>query len=116
MEQLSEDIKPLYDKNYAICIMAGTTRAGKALAYDLNELGMNAVFCENMPSEFQKGVVTVINGSLNWGFQLSDISFALITHVKAFQKKKKNRAINSKNAIHSLDELSVIILFTMCTE
>ncbi len=107
MEQLSEDIKPLYDKNYAICIMAGTTRAGKALAYDLNELGMNAVFCENMPSEFQKGIITVINGSLNWGFQLSDISFALITHVKAFQKKKKNKAVNSKNAIHSLDELSV---------
>lgn len=107
LEQLSEDIKPLYDKNYTICIMAGTSRAGKALQYDLNEAGFNSVYFEKMPSEFPKGSVSVISGTLNAGFQLSELSFALITHTKSFQKKKKNKAVNSKNAIHSLDELSV---------
>ena len=46
MEQLSEDIKPLYDKKYTICIMAGTSRACKALQYDLNEAGFDAVYFE----------------------------------------------------------------------
>ncbi len=107
MEQLSEDIKPLYDKKYTICIMAGTSRACKALQYDLNEAGFDAVYFEKMPAEFPKGSVSVVSGSLNAGFQLSDLSFALITHTKAVQKKKKNKGIHSKNAIHSLDELSI---------
>ena len=107
LEQLSEDIKPLCDKKYTVCIMAGTARAGKALQYDLNENGFDAVYFDRFPETFPKGKISVIPGSLNAGFQLSDISFALITHTKAFQKKKKNRAVNSKNAIHSLDELSV---------
>ncbi|MDE6659530.1 MAG: transcription-repair coupling factor, partial [Eubacterium sp.] len=107
MEQLSEDIKPLYDRKYTICIMAGTSRACKALQYDLNEAGFDAVYFEKMPEEFPKGTVSVVSGSLNAGFQISDLSFALITHTKAVQKKKKNKSVNSKNAIHSLDELSV---------
>lgn len=107
LEQLSDDLKPLCDKKYTVCIMAGTARAGKSLQYDLNENGFDAVYFDKLPEEFPKGKISVISGSLNAGFQLSALSFALITHTKAFQKKKKNKAVNSKNAIHSLDELSV---------
>lgn len=107
LEQLIEDIKPLCDKKYTICIMAGTSRAGKALQYDLSENGFDAVYLDRLPYEFPKGKITVIPGSLNAGFQISDLLFALITHTKSFRKKKKNRAVNSQNAIHSLDELSV---------
>lgn len=107
LEQLKEDIEPLVRKNYIICIMAGTVRSGKALAYDLNEAGFHAVFSEGYPAEFQKGAITVTTGSVHYGFQLSDIKFALITHSKSLQKKKRSGKVNSKNAIHSLDELSV---------
>lgn len=107
LEQLSDDLKPLHDRKYTVCIMSGTARAGKSLQYDLNENGFDAVYFDKLPKEFPKEKISVISGSLNAGFQLSDLNFALITHTKAFQKKKKNKAARSKNAIHSLDELSV---------
>lgn len=107
LEQLVEDIRPLCDRGYSVCIMAGTVRGGKALANDLIEHGFRCVFCENPPDEFQKGYVTVLTGSVTAGFQLSDTKFALITQTRTVQKKKKTRASTAENAIHSLDELSV---------
>ncbi len=96
MEQLSEDIKPLYDKNILFVLWQVLPRACKALQYDLNEAGFDAVYFEKCLLNFRKGSVSVVSGSLNAGFQLSDLSFALITHTKAVQKKKKNKGIHSK--------------------
>lgn len=107
LTQLKEELFPLLKTGYTVCIMAGTSRAGKALAYDINEMGYQAVFCENRPKEFAKGVVTVLTGTLSAGFQLSSIKFALMTHAKANQAKKKHKKASSKDAIHSLDELVV---------
>lgn len=107
LSQLKDELFPLLKTGYTVVIMAGTVRAGKALAYDINEMGYEAVFCEKRPQEFQKGVVTVLTGTLSAGFQLSSCKFALMTHAKTNQTKKKHRKTNSKNAIHSLDELSV---------
>lgn len=107
LDQLKEDLEPLVKNGYTVCIMAGTVRAGKALSYDISEMGFNSVFCEKYPEEFQKGMVTVTTGSVTSGFQITDIKFALITHTKSLQKKKKSKKVNSKNGIHSLDELSV---------
>lgn len=107
LQQLKEDLEPLAKNGYTVCIMAGTVRAGKALSYDLSEMGFESVFSEDYPAEFQKGAITVTTGSVTSGFQITDIKFALITHTKSLQKKKKSRKVNSKNGIHSLDELSV---------
>lgn len=107
LEQIKEDVQPLFKNGYTVCIMAGTSRSAKALSYDLNEAGINSVFCDGYPMEFQKGAVTVTTGTINAGFQISEIKFALITHVKSLQQKKKKKKAHSKNAIHSLDELSV---------
>lgn len=41
------------------------------------------------------------------GFRIADMKFALITHTKTQTKQNKKRKVNSKNAIHSLDELTV---------
>lgn len=106
-EQLKEDFEPLTKNGYTVCIMAGTVRAGKALAYDIEEAGFDCNFFEKMPKEFSKGKITVTTGSVTAGFQLTEIKFALITHTKSLQKKKKARKVNSKNEIHSLEELSV---------
>ncbi|MCC8016570.1 MAG: transcription-repair coupling factor [Clostridiales bacterium] len=105
-EQIKEDASHLLKTGYTVCIMAGTSRSAKALSYDLNDVGINSVFSNGYPLEFQSGAVTVTTGTVNAGFQLSDIKFALITHLKSFQKKRKNKAVNSKNVIRSLDELS----------
>ncbi|MFR5875680.1 MAG: CarD family transcriptional regulator [Eubacterium sp.] len=107
LSQLKEELFPLLKTNYTVVIMAGTSRAGKALAYDIGEMGYDAVFCEKRPAEFRRGAVTVLTGTLSAGFQLSSCKFALMTHAKTNQSKKKHKKSSSKNAIHSLDELTV---------
>lgn len=107
LNQLKEELFPLLKTNYAVVVMAGTSRAGKALAYDISEMGYDAVFCEKRPSEFRKGTVTVLTGTLSAGFQLSSCKFALMTHTRTNQSKKKHKKSSSKDAIHSLDELIV---------
>lgn len=106
LSQLKDDLFPLLKTNYAVCIMAGTSRAGKALAYDIGEMGFDAVFCENRPEEFRRGQVTVLTGTLSNGFRMSSCKFALITHTKSNQSRKKHKKVSAKDAIHSLDELS----------
>ncbi len=105
--QLKEDVLPLLKSGYTVCVMAGTTRSAKALADDLIDDGINAYFTAGYPMEFPPGAVTVTTGTINAGFQLSEIKFALITHLKSLQQKKKRKKVNSQNAIHSLDELAV---------
>ena len=106
LSQLKDDLFPLLKTNYAVCIMAGTSRAGKALAYDIGEMGFDAVFCEKRPAEFRRGQVTVLTGTLSNGFRMSSCKFALITHTKSNQSRKKHKKVSAKDAIHSLDELS----------
>lgn len=106
LTQLKEELFPLLKTNYTVVIMAGTSRAGRALAYDINEMGYDAVFCEKRPAALRRGAVTVLTGTLSAGFQLSSCKFALITHTKTNQSRKKHKKSSSKDAIHSLDELT----------
>ena len=106
LSQLKDEIYPLLKTNYAVVVMAGTSRAGKALAYDIGEMGFAATYFESRPSQFDKGKVSVITGTLSSGFQLSDSKFALITLAKSNQSKKKHKRFSSKDAVRSLDELS----------
>lgn len=105
LAQLKEELAPLAEKDYTVCILAGTARAGRALAYDLTELGFYAQFYEKLPERFQPGAVSVCTGSLTGGFQLSDIKFALFTHARSLQAAKRKKKTRAKDAIHSLDEL-----------
>lgn len=107
LTQLKEELFGLVKGGYTVCIMAGTSRGAKALADDINDMGYNAVFYEKLPEKFQAGAVNVITGTMVGGFQFSQIKFALITHARTSQGKKKRKKVSSKNAIHSLDELTV---------
>lgn len=107
LSQLKDELFPLLKTGYSVAIMAGTARAGRALANDICDMGYNAVFCEKSPKNFVKGKVTVLTGTLSAGFQLSSCKFALMTHTKLEQAKKKRKKVSSKDAIHSLDELTV---------
>ena len=107
LTQLKDELFPLVKANYAAVVMAGTSRAGRALAYDLTEAGCNAVFYEKAPSEFLNGAISVITGSMLSGFRSPDMKLAVITQSRAAQSNKKRRHFSSKDALHSLDELSV---------
>ena len=105
MAQLTEELRPLAEKKYTVCLLAGTERAGRALATDLQSEGFSAEFYPRLPEQFQTGTVHVCPGSLSGGVQISDIRFALFTHARTGQSKKKHKRARGKNAIHSLDEL-----------
>ncbi len=107
LSQLKEELFPLVKGGYTVCIMAGTARAGRALADDIENMGFDCVFFEKTPSKFQPKIINVITGTLQSGFRITDMKFALLTHSKTNQSKKKSHKVSSKNAIHSLDELSV---------
>ena len=105
--ELEEEITPLLKNGYTVCIMAGTERSARALANDLSDDGIKTVFAPKLPKSFQARAVTVTTGSVFAGFRIADIKFALFTHTKAQVKQNKKRKASVKNAIHSLDELSV---------
>lgn len=107
LSQLKDELFPLVKTNYAVCIMAGTARSAKALAYDLSELGFNSHYYEKTPKEFTHSTVTVLSGTTSQGFQISSCKFALMTYGKINQGKKKRKHFSSKDAVHSLDELVV---------
>lgn len=107
VSQLKDEVFPLIKNDYAVAVMAGTSRAGRALADDLNDAGVNSVFVEKRPKEFAHGTVSVITGSMTAGFRDSESKFALITQGRATRTKKKHKRFSSKDALHSLDELSV---------
>lgn len=106
VSELKEDIEPLIKRGCTVCVMAGTARSAKALAADLENDGIRAVFTVNRPLELQSAAVNVMTGTLSAGFRLADADFALITHTKAHLQKNKRRKANAKNAFHSLDELT----------
>lgn len=107
LSQLKEELFGLVKGGYTVCIMAGTARAGRALAEDIRDMGYDAVFFEKYPSEFQQKSINVITGTMLAGFQFSQIKFAMMTHSKSSQSTKKHKKVSSKDAIHSLDELNV---------
>lgn len=106
LTQLKEEIFGLVKGGYTVCIMAGTLRAAKALCDDINDMGYQAVFFEQRPQSLQPKMINVITGTVSSGFQFSQIKFALLTTVRLNQSSKKRKKASSKNAIHSLDELS----------
>lgn len=106
LSQLKEELFGLVNGGYTVCIMAGTSRAAKALCDDINDMGYDAVFLSQRPEQFQQGMINVITGTMPEGFQFSQIKFALLTNTRLNQSRKKHKKASSKNAIHSLDELS----------
>lgn len=107
LSQLKEELFPLVKTNYAVVMMAGTSRAGKALAYDLSENGVDALYYEKRPSEVRRGAVTVLSGSMTAGFRDSATKLAVISQGRGTQSKKKHKRFSSKDALHSLEELTV---------
>lgn len=106
LTQLKEELFGLVKGGYTVCIMAGTSRAGKALCDDINDMGYDAVFFEKRPEQLQQKAINIITGTMPAGFQFSQIKFALLTHSRSAQNSKKHKKVSAKNAIHSLDELA----------
>ena len=86
--------------------MAGTDKAAKTLAQDLEAEGLPSVFFNIPPSEFPSSRVSILPGGLT-GMEYPLLKFMLFTHGRAAgasrRAVKKNK--NPRAGIHSLDEL-----------
>ncbi|MCD7796362.1 MAG: transcription-repair coupling factor [Clostridiales bacterium] len=107
LSQLKEELFPLVKTGYTVCITAGTQRAAAALAKDIEDMGYKCVFFKERPERLQPKAINILTGTLQSGFQLTDIKLAVITHSRTNQSIKKPKRTPSKNSIHSLNELSV---------
>lgn len=105
MSLLREDLLSKDIRNSYIVVLAGTKRAALSLSDDLMNSGFTAVFKEESAS-LDKGVITVIPGSLSAGIEYLEIPFSLISHgVVSTSLKKKQKSKNGKE-IYNLAELS----------
>ncbi len=107
LSQLKDEIFPLVKTNYAVVLYSGTSRAGEALAGDLREKGVDALYYPSLPKELRRGAVTVVAGAMTAGFRDGASKLAVISQGRATQSKKKHKRFSSKDALHSLDELTV---------
>lgn len=104
---LKEDVLPTRLAQYTVVIFSGTAKAAKNLAEELKSDGYNAVFLNKQPKQFQKGQITVLEGSLSSGMDYPAVNFMAVTQGRHVDKKqiKKIKQKKLANSFTSLDQL-----------
>ncbi len=105
---LIDDIGSFKNKKDRICVvMAGTDKAAKALCEDLEKEGFNSLYFDKMPTEFPKGYVSVIEGSLSGGMEYPHQKFLLMSYGRrtAAKRQTKHKSYKASNTFHSLEEM-----------
>lgn len=91
---------------HSCAVLAGTDKAAKTLADDLEEEGIPTLFCPVPPAEFPAKTVCVIPGGISAGFEYPSAKFTLISYrSRTVSKNKAPSAKKGKNAFNNLDEL-----------
>jgi transcription-repair coupling factor (superfamily II helicase) len=102
---VEDELSGLAKSGYAVTVLAGTPRAAKGLARDLQEKGFHAT--EASDAVPASGMVQVLPGHLSSGCEFPFAKYAVITgrlmgDAAAVTKKKKK----NKDALSSLQEIS----------
>lgn len=102
---LCDDLEGFFSKNCYTVILAGTEKAAKNLADELNEKGYKTSF-RNTLSKAEKGVIYVLPGCLSSGFELIQTDFHLITYGQTTDSpKRRQKPKKAGKDIYSLSEL-----------
>ena len=106
-ELLSEDLRAMLHNRTACIVLAGSDRAARTTAADLQAEGLPASFLE-APEPVAPGTVAVLPGALSAGMEFPSIGLGVITHGRIQSPQKARRQKRNKNAqeIYSLAELS----------
>ena len=106
LSSLMQDCLPLEYKKQTIVVAAGTDKAAKALAEDLEDRGEKVVYYALVPDQFPKGFISVIGNSFSSGIVVKSSDFCMVCHTNlAASNRRKMKARKAANAFHSLDEL-----------
>lgn len=100
---LIDEIKPFCEQKYSIAVLAGTSRAAKALATDLTNAGISAAAYAKEPT-FKQGHVCVVEGQLSSGADYPFAKFIVFTG----RRQKDTKPTKAKAKAKGLSSLSDI--------
>ena len=81
-KMLLEELRSHLERRFCTVVLAGSQRAAKALASDLNRLNIAADYVEDV-KQLVFGKVYVLEGTLSSGYEYPRLKLAVITHAKA---------------------------------
>lgn len=106
MQLLEEDLRGMLENKWACVVLAGSERAARTAAADLNEKGFPAAYIES-PKTVERGTVAVTSGALSSGLAYPASFFGLITHGRtAAAKPRKAKKEKNSREIYSLSDLA----------
>ena len=106
MSVLLEDTAFLLERGGYIAVLVAGDKAANVLYEGLKNRGINAHLFDKVPEKIEKGI-TVINGTLSAGIEITEQKFMLISGNYIHADKKAKRVKKDENSFSSLDELKV---------
>lgn len=105
---LIDDIRPVYGKKgNAVFVIAGTEKSASALASDLENEGISAMYLASPPEECIPGKVIVLPGGFSAGFEYPDAKLTVITYGSkaSLPVRKSSKKVKKANMFNSLEDL-----------
>lgn len=106
LKVLYEDVQPLIENGYCVAVLAGTEKAANHLAHDLQKMGLNAEYVQDMNYLSMKKVF-VLAGNISSGFEYPQMKFSLISTNRSHQIKARKGKYRKGKRIQTLDDLAV---------
>lgn len=109
---LLEDVRPAVSKGFKVIVFAGTEKTAKALSDELRDEEVNSVYLPVTPASFSPGMVSVLPGTLSFGFEYPATKVMAITYgsrqanlgsLRKKAKKNKGQGFNSLDELHRGD-------------
>ncbi|MBQ7103821.1 MAG: transcription-repair coupling factor, partial [Anaerotignum sp.] len=105
-----EELQYLKKENFRTLILAGSGTRARRIADELVDMGLEAVYIDDLDKEVPKGTVRVSKGSLAKGFRYDYINFAVFCDSELFggkEKKRKKKRRKNGAAIESFTDLRI---------
>ncbi|MBQ8515135.1 MAG: transcription-repair coupling factor [Ruminococcus sp.] len=106
MRQLTEDLREYCELGYCVMLAAGSEKTLPIIQGDLQRDGFSCSIADER-SDWQKGHIYLMTGSLSGGFSYPENKTALITQAKALVSRKKHPKAKSGKELRSLADLTV---------
>ncbi|MBQ5708996.1 MAG: transcription-repair coupling factor, partial [Anaerotignum sp.] len=105
-----EELQYLKKENFRTLILAGSGTRAQRIAGELVDMGLEAVYIEDLEREVPKGAVWVAKGTLAKGFRYDFINLAVFCDSELFggkEKKRKKKRKKNGAAIESFTDLHI---------
>lgn len=110
VDLVCEELEYLKKSGFRTLILAGSATRAQRMATELGQMGLEAVYIEDLERPLPKGVIWVTKGSLSQGFRYEYIDLAVFSDRELFggkeRKPKKKRKKNGA-AIESFTDLHI---------